>query len=129
MAAESFEAASKAAESWLNTVSVIAHLGKGGNVDAAYHLLLPSPERGDRSYALQNSWRQHAAVLKEMLDGLAVVSDGPVKWEHGRGLSAITGVPNATYPHVWSSAHEAAVGIAPDPDPGAAQNPYRLRKT
>src|SRR5262249_18768488 len=41
----------------------------------------------------------------------ARVSDGPVKWEHGRGWSGIALVPDSVYPHRWSSAHEAAVEI------------------
>lgn len=106
-----FDAASEAAESWPNTVAMIAHLGPSGAVDPAYELLLPNPAHEVRYY-LQDDFREHADVLDRMNAHLAAVSDGPVKWEHGRGLSAIVFVPRATLPHVWSSAHEAAKGIA-----------------
>src|SRR5262245_54147871 len=102
-----FEAASRAAESWLNTVASVAHLGRGGAVDPAFELLLPTKGGGAR-YNLRDSYAEHAGLLDRMKDKLALQSDGPVQWEHGRGLSAIARVPSAVYPHVWSSAHEAA---------------------
>jgi hypothetical protein len=55
---------------------------------------------------------RHAEALDQAKDTLAALSDGPVKWEHGRGRIAAAYDPTAVYPHVWSSAHEAAAGIA-----------------
>jgi hypothetical protein len=104
-----FRAASKAAERWLNTVALIAHFGRGGGVHPLYELLMPT--EGLR-YNLHDSYNQHAEVLGQMKDKLAVLSDSSVAWEHGRGRSGVARVPACTYPHVWSSAHEAAQGIA-----------------
>lgn len=101
--------ASQAAESWLNTVSLVAEFGQAGNVAMAYQMLLPSEsQRRD----LQTDYLEHFVTLTQQTEQLAAVSDGPVIWEHGRGWSAIAHVPSAVYPHRWSSAHEAAVGIA-----------------
>jgi hypothetical protein len=54
-----------------------------------------------RSPTLRESYQEHAGVLKQMREQLALVSDGQVLWPHGRG-----GQPVA-----WSSAHEAAVEL------------------
>jgi len=99
---ESFEAASKAAEYWVNAVSLIADHGRRNSVNVAFRSLAH----------LEVSYRQHADTIYEAKDELAALSDGPVKWEHGRGLSAIAGSPEHVFPHIWSSAHEAAEGIA-----------------
>jgi hypothetical protein len=108
-----FQAASKAAEGWLNTVGHVARLGRCGSVTPALELLMPTPSTKDgRPYNLQDSYCEHAEVLEQVQDALAALSDSPVKWEHGRGLSGIARVPAAVYPHIWSSAHEAAAGIA-----------------
>jgi hypothetical protein len=105
-----FRAASEACEDWLNIVSFISHFGPSGAVDQLYPLLMPT--EATKRTNLQTSYNEHAALLDQLKDSLAVVSDGPVKWEHGRGWSGIARVPAGVYPHVWSSAHEAAEGIA-----------------
>jgi len=105
-----FEAASEAAERWPNSVAVVAHLAKIGNVDEAYRILLPSKGRR-ASTSLWTSVREHAGVLHELAPELAKVSDGAVKWERGRGLTGVFTDPGVL-PHTWSSAHEAALGIA-----------------
>lgn len=108
-----FQAASEAAEGWLSTVALVAHLGQSGQVGPAFELLMPAPSTKDgRPHNLQDSYRKHAEVLDQARDALAALSDSPVMWEHGRGLSGVARVPAAVYPHVWSSAHEAAAGIA-----------------
>jgi hypothetical protein len=99
----SFRAASEAAESWLNTVALVAHFGERGNVDGAYRLLI------GYSRALQTDYAEHIDVLHGAREALAAQSDAPVKW---RGLQSVAAEPEYVYPHVWSSAHEAAVGIA-----------------
>jgi hypothetical protein len=106
-----FLAASKAAESWLNTVAVVAHLAQGGNVDLAYRLLMPTKDRSIRRNVLDD-YQEHIEVLDQSRDQLAAQSESPVTWAHGRGWSGIARVPAAVYPHVWCSAHEAAAGIA-----------------
>jgi hypothetical protein len=105
-----FEAASQAAEGWPACVSTISKLAKAGNVDEVYKLLMPAT--GGLTNNLYDDYWKHCDALHRMKDQLAAVSDGPVKWEHGRGWSAVANVPAAVYPHVWSSAHEAAAGIA-----------------
>jgi hypothetical protein len=108
-----FQAASEAAERWLVTVSMVVHLGQTGNVDEAFKLLMPTlPTKNGRLYNLQDSYNEHVEVLKQARDLLATLSDAPVIWEHGRGRSGVARVPAAVYPHIWSSAHEAAAGIA-----------------
>lgn len=103
---DSFKAASKAAESWVARVSLVATLGKLGNVDEAYNLLAALP------HSLQDSYKDHAETLETVEQELSAISDGPVKWETGRGRSSICEDPTHVYPHCWSSAHEAALGIA-----------------
>lgn len=102
---EKFQLASEAAESWLNTASLVADYGKFGSVDVAYELLCGLPGN------LEDSFSTHARVLHEAFDELGAQSDAPVMWESGRGWSGICAGPGI-YPHVWSSAHEAAHGIA-----------------
>ena len=104
-----FQVASEAAESWLNTVYGIAGYGRIGNFDVAYGLLLPTP--ATEGCSLQESFQEHASLLSSMSNRLAAVSDGPIDWAN-RGLRAIAKLPAAMYPHVWSSAHEAASGLA-----------------
>jgi hypothetical protein len=111
MSLAKFRAASEAAEGWPAIVAMLAP-GKGGRrlgVDMAMKLLMPS--KGIR-HNLQDSYRQHIETLDQAMDQLAALSDGLVKWNHGRGMSAIARVPSVTLPHVWTSAHEAAAGIA-----------------
>jgi hypothetical protein len=147
-------AASEAAESWLNTVAVVAEFGRTGDVDAAFRLLLPSESDGrhnseedakrkteallaevglpsfgrnryldvvcelllrgevGRAPSLQDSFRQHWPVLDQAREDLAARSEESVMWGDGRGRKAISRVPDATHPLIWSSAHEAAAGIA-----------------
>ena len=108
-----FQVVSEAAEEWLSTVSLVAQFGQTGSVDLAFELLMPTLSTKDgRPYNLQDSYRKHVEVLDQARDLLAALSDSPVKWEHGRGLSGVARVPASVYPHVWSSAHEAAAGIA-----------------
>jgi hypothetical protein len=74
---------------------------------------MPTPDtKNGKPYNLHDSYAEHAAILDKARVVLTVLSDGPVKWEHGRGLSGVARVPTAVLPHVWSSAHEAAAGIA-----------------
>lgn len=80
-----FQVASEAAESWLNTVAMISHLGQGrGNVDAAMELLMPSKEAGP-GYNLLDSYNEHAETLHRMKDKLTALSDArvPVLIERG----------------------------------------------
>jgi hypothetical protein len=110
---QSIAAASKAASSWPNTVKIVAHHGEHGQTDAAYKLLLPSGDSPATWPCLLNSFKQHGSTLQAAFDQLALVNeDGPVVWEHGRGLSALAAMPEHVYPHQWLSAHEAAWGIA-----------------
>ena len=111
MSRESFDGASRAAESWINTVGLVAKLGERGSVDAAYRLLL-SPADEPNWPNLLESFNQHGGTLRDAFRDLASLSDGPIKWRHGRGRSAIANRPELVFPHVWSSAHEAAYGIA-----------------
>jgi hypothetical protein len=106
-----FRSASEAAWFWLNTVHLVAEFGRLGRVDQAYERLLPTSKQ-DRGGNLQNSYHNHAEVLQPALEACAAVSDGAIRWEHGRGLSAIARVPDDVYPHRWSSAHEAAFSLA-----------------
>jgi hypothetical protein len=107
-----FEAASHAAEAWISIVGRVVHLGQCGQIEPAYEVLLPPPStKVGPSFNLHDSYWQHSEVLDQARDLLATLSDSPVKWEHGRGLSGVARVPAAVYPHVWSSAHEAAAGI------------------
>ena len=99
--AGTFEKASQRAELWLNAVEMIAEFGERGDVDSAYRDLAH----------LAGEYNRHFPALNAEMHRLRALSDGPVMWEHGRGWSAISRVPKAAYPHRWSSAHEAAVGI------------------
>jgi hypothetical protein len=84
------------------SVSTVAGLAEGCPLDSAFALL----------YVLQFDRERHSRILYDSLDKLAVVSDSPIKWEHGRGQSGLVRHPNAVYPHRWSSAHEAALAIS-----------------
>lgn len=62
---------------------------------------------------LQESFHAHAPALRSALDKLAALSDSPVEWCHGRGLSGLpANCPDQILPHVWCSAHEASLKIA-----------------
>jgi hypothetical protein len=117
-----FLQASEAAEGWLGTVRFIAHFGPSGSVGPLYELLLPTPDptnpRGKRrkgkelpGWNLQDSYNTYAPIIMEALPLLAKVTDGPVRWEHGRGRSGVARVPSMVYPERWSSGHEASAGI------------------
>jgi hypothetical protein len=103
-----FQAASEAAASWLNMVFILVDLGQRGCVDWAYEILMTTE---GIDYNLQHSYLQHIEVLEEAKELLRAQSDSPVKWEHGRGLSAVARIPCVILPHIWSSAHEAAAEI------------------
>ena len=100
MSNDTFLEASKAAESWLSTVSLVSHigkLGKPGGHEPAYFRLCGTDSKGT---SLQDSYARHAGILGAEFNKLATLSDGPVNWEsHGRL-------------YAWSSAHEAACGIS-----------------
>jgi hypothetical protein len=91
-------------------MSFVTLYSRSGQVDQLYPILMPT--RGHDLPNLQDSYREHAPVLAEWREALADVSDGPVRWAHGRGLSGVAAVPAGVYPHRWSSAHEAAAGMA-----------------
>src|SRR5258707_10647396 len=76
-----FEAASIAAEDWLNIVAAVVHLANhdNPNVDAAYKLLMPGKEKGKCN--LLESYREHHENLDQMKDKLRGVSDGPEKFK------------------------------------------------
>jgi hypothetical protein len=105
-----FAAASEAAESWLNTISLVAYQGEHGLIDAAFTLLLPGPDNQGGPVCLITSFNEHSSVLRDAFGELSKHGDGPVNWNHGRRV--IANRPELVYPHVWSSAHEAAHGIA-----------------
>lgn len=112
MDASAFEAASIAAESWLNTCGLITSLEPTQvDVDVIYRLLMPTREAVSRRN-LVDRFNDHIGTLEPLFPTLAAVSDGPVVWAHGRGRSGLARGPDAVYPHVWSSAHEAAAGVA-----------------
>jgi hypothetical protein len=107
-----FRAASEAAESWVNTVAQVAKFGRSGTDNGVDLMLtLLTPLKGVKRN-LHDDYHEHVDLLKRMQEQMAVVSDGPVKWEHGRGVSGVARVPASVFPHVWSSAHEAAVYLA-----------------
>src|SRR5687768_6526181 len=98
MAFESkFAAASKAAGTWLNTVGLIAKFGRTGAVDPSYELLMPSEGRAGPD--LLSSFAEYGPTIRSMLTPLRSVSDGQVRWEHGRGLSGIVVDPKNVFPH------------------------------
>lgn len=53
-----FQAASEAAEGWLNTVAMVFHLGRNGNVDMAMRLLMPVNDK--QRYNLLESYSEYA---------------------------------------------------------------------
>ena len=61
---------------------------------------------------LQSDHERCDAVVTEKLSDLAALSDGPIKWALGRGLSSLVRNRDAAIPQVWSSAHKAALKIA-----------------
>lgn len=75
-AASKFEAASIAAENWLNILYVV---GTFRDVDVVYRLLMPTKDN-EQGYNLLNSYREHAEELKRMENELAAVTTGPVEW-------------------------------------------------
>ncbi len=100
-----FAQASERIELWPNTVAMIATLGsydRDGSSDAAFRRLVIALKREDFD-------REHSQNVLEYRDELACVSDGALQWE-GRGRCAIWTDPNVI-PQVWSSAHEAAIGM------------------
>jgi hypothetical protein len=117
MVPESFGAASEAAEAWLGTVAFVAYLGERAEaldaqgrecpiVDTAFRLLF-----GKQRSSLNKSYEKHSGVLEEVKEKLTPLSDGPINWGAGRGLSAIY-TDRRIQLHAWSSAHEVALGVA-----------------
>lgn len=101
--------ASEAAEGWLTTVQLVSLFGPAGAVDQLYPMLMP----GQRQDNLLESYNRHVRSINAVRERFAVVSDGYVKWEVGRGWSAIgRGSPKTWRPLIWDSAHEASAGIA-----------------
>jgi hypothetical protein len=100
-------AASKAAEGWLNTVSYLAQSGEWGRDarHAAVGFLPIGPGNN-----LFDSYKKNVEALERAKDAFVGVSDGVVKWNGGP--RAVARNPSSLYPYVWTSAHEAAVGIA-----------------
>lgn len=96
-----FQLASERAELWLSGIRNVAESGRRGDVDTAFVLL----------NTLLGDYNRHASTLYAVQDRLAALSDRPIKWAAGRGLSGIHPGPGIL-PHVWSSAHEAALGIS-----------------
>ena len=96
--AESFRAASQRLECALGPVALVVNG-------------LPLKQSFGCLSTLQAIVKKDGRVIRGVLDRLAAVSDGPVKWAHGRGRSGIARCPGAIYPHVWSSAHEAVLEI------------------
>jgi len=99
MTLDSFRAASERLELAPSAVAMIA---RGCPLDSAFALL----------YALQHDERRRGGAVDDVLDKLTALSDGPIKWKHGRGLSGFVRCPDATFPHVWSSAHQAALEVS-----------------
>ncbi len=62
--------------------------------------------------ALQWDEKRRGGTVDDVLDKLTALSDGPIKWKHGRGLSGLVRYSDTTFPHVWSSAHEAALEVS-----------------
>lgn len=95
----SFQYASERLET---TFACVAHIADGCPLESAFAILS----------AMQVDEERHGATVDGALDKLATVSDEPIKWQHDRGASGFARVPSAVFPHVWSSAHEAALGIS-----------------
>lgn len=98
MAPNSFEAASKRAEGWINTAFMIARHGEHGSVDSAYRLL----------ELLRTDFAQHGKVIEQAIPALTALSEGPIQWPEDRGYSAVLMGGTVS---CWSSAHEAAAAI------------------
>jgi hypothetical protein len=96
-----FESDSIAAENWLNTLAAVQHLFKGPkpNIDDAYRLLMPTKDHG---YNLLDSYLEHDEGLRQMKGKLDAISKAVKEKPFARG----------EYPVTWSSAHEAAAGLA-----------------
>lgn len=94
-----FQFASERLELAVNSVATIAN---GCPPDSALPLLC----------ALQFDADRHGAIIDGELDRLTALGDGPIRWPHGRGLSGLARIPDSVFPHVWSSAHEAARAVA-----------------
>ncbi len=97
MSADSdFRCASERLELAVNAVAIVA---RGCPLDSAFAIL----------HALQVDEERYGSVIYRELDKLAAISDDPpIKWKYGRGRSGFVRVPSHAFPHVWSSAHEAA---------------------
>ena len=69
---------------------------------------LPLRVSFDTLASLDEGRAKHATAISAAMEPLKALSDGPIKWEAGRGLSGFVRVPTAVFPERWSSAHEAA---------------------
>jgi hypothetical protein len=101
---QSFRAASERLRLTVNTVAMIADGSHIGSPSDAFALLS----------SLHNDEERCHTVICPLLTKLAAISDWPpVQWSHGRGLSGLVRpcAKGAAFPHVWSSAHEAALDI------------------
>lgn len=96
---ESFKVASERLELAVNAVATVAG---GQPLESSFAILS----------ALQIDEERYGSIIYSALDELTALSDGPVKWKHGRGLSGLVRGRDATFPHVWSSAHQAALEIS-----------------
>lgn len=84
------------------SVNAVASIAKGCPPETALALLR----------ALQHDERRNGSIIDRELERLAAVSDNMISWPRGRGLSGIARVPTAVFPHVWLSAHEAALALS-----------------
>ena len=94
-----FQDASERLELHVNSVAYIA---RGCPLGDAFALLS----------VIQLDEERYGSLLDHSLDMLAAISEGPIEWEHGRGLSGFVVAPAAVFPHVWLSAHEAALVLS-----------------
>ena len=84
------------------TVNAIACIAKGEPLDSSFASLS----------VMQFDEERHGGLLYRSLDQIAAISDEPIEWSHGRGLSGLVRGPADTFPHVWSSAHQAALELS-----------------
>ena len=96
-----FTAASERAELWLRASASIAKFGERKQFEHAKRLF----------DVLAKDWKKHAGIINSAREQLALLSDGPIQWPEDRGWSAMykAGVGTVS---CWSSAHEAAHGVA-----------------
>lgn len=91
--------ASERAEAWVHIIHMVGYLGERGSTLEAYRLL----------DFLQDDYARNIEALRADLQATITVSDGPVPWPEDRGYSAAYQGGTVS---CWSSAHEAADGLA-----------------